>query len=434
MSTTVLPSARSPWQVLDEQIGNQISRNLPGAVQQGFQRQTGLNAIDQLQQALGAAGGDINKILPALAKAYTLNPGLERSGLGQQYLQQSKVGRAFGDQVQGQPNQPPSMGGQSQSNQGQTQGQPQPQEGTFATPGPFNVMTPQDMDEEAKRYAQILGDPNAYQARYNSLQNQNQNATAQREALEDAALKSHVSPSDLPRFMVVNSHLDPRNPSEWAQNGVRNFNRVKANDQKIQNAFIPGIGSALLGRDREKTLDGLIPTLQENKKLGLEQEDRAYLADNYVTPAEIESLYHPLTKKHEKAIESLPKGLFPAHTGEELSYFAKPNISPFVSYEEAREKDPKGLQVMQDRLTDFFLKNVDNDTSLLNLREKLWKDKDYDWQQIGPAVREAEKRGLKLNPEQGREATIIDTQPPIQSLPDLFRDLSRIPAFLRGNK
>jgi hypothetical protein len=430
---SILPSERTPFDVIGKDVGRALQGVLPGAVQQGFQRGQGLGAIDQLQEALGAAGGDINKMLPALAKAYTMNPNLERSGLGQQYLQQARVGNAFGQPPsQGQQMGQPGMGGAPASNQ--TQGQPQPQESTFAAPSPFNIMTPQDMEEEAKRYAMKLGDPNAYQTRYASLQNQNQEATAQRQALEDAALKSHVSPSDLSRFMVVNSHLDPRNPSEWAQNGVRNFNKVKANDQKIQTAFIPGMGQALLGRDREKALNALIPSLQENKKLGLEQEDRAYLADNYLSPTEIESLYHPLTPKHEKALDSLPRGLFPARTGEELSYFAPAKNNPFISYEEAREKDPQALKIMQDRLTDFFINNVDNDTSLLNLREKLWKDKDYDWQQIGPALREAEKKGLKLNSEQGREATIIDTQPPTQSLPDIFRDLSRLPAFFRGNK
>lgn len=430
---SILPSERTPFDVIGKDVGRALQGVLPGAVQQGFQRGQGLSAIDQLQEALGSAGGDINKILPALAKAYTMNPNLERSGLGQQYLQQARVGNAFGQPTgQGQPMAQPSMGGAAAPNQ--PQGQVQSQEPTFATPSPFNIMTPQDMEEEAKRYAMKLGDPNAYQSRYNSLQNQNLEATNQRQALEDAALKSHVAPSDLPRFMVVNAHLDPRNPSEWAQNGVRNFNKVKANDQKLQNAFIPGMGSALLGRDRNKALNDLIPTLLENKKLGLEQEDRAFLSDNYVSPTEIESLYHPLTPKHEKALDSLPRGLFPARTGEELSYFAPAKDNPFISYEEAREKDPQGLKIMQDRLTDFFLKNVDNDTSLLNLREKLWKDKDYDWQQIGPALREAEKRGLKLNSEQGREATILDTQPPMQSLPDIFRDLSRLPAFFRGNK
>ncbi len=437
--TTVLPSATSPWHVIDQAISQQLSQNLPGAVQQGYNRQMGLNSIDQLQSDLASAGGDINKMLPALARAYTLNPNLERSGLGQGFLQQAKVGRAFpegqGMQQQGLPNQPGQMAPMAaqagQMDQGQSQ---QAAPGTVAMPSPFNIMTPQDIDAEAKRYANAVQDPNGYNTRVNQLTAINDAATNQRQALEEAALNADVKPSELPRFMMVNSHLDPRNPSQWAQEGKRNYAKVKANDQKIQNAFIPGIGSALLGRDREKSLNNLRPSLLENKKLGLEQEDRAYLADNYVTPAEIETLYHPVTPKQENSIKKLPKGLFPARTGEELSYFAPNKSSPFVSYEDAIEKDPKAIQVMQDQLSDFFLKNVDNDTSLLGLREKLWKNKDYDWRQIGPALREAEKKGLKLNSEQGREASIMDSQPPVQSLPDIFQDLSRIPAFIRGNR
>ncbi len=89
---SILPSERTPFDVIGKDVGRALQGVLPGAVQQGFQRGQGLGAIDQLQEALGAAGGDINKILPALAKAYTMNPNLERSGLGQQYLQQAKAG------------------------------------------------------------------------------------------------------------------------------------------------------------------------------------------------------------------------------------------------------------------------------------------------------------------------------------------------------
>lgn len=435
---SIIPAERSSWDVIGKAIGKNLSQNLPGAVQRGYERQMGLNAVDQLQNELAASGGDINKMLPAIARAYTLNPNLERSGIAEHALRQARVGAAYGQPQQGfgQPSQIPGQTGMQTDMQPSIQeGQQTPsQQPKFATPSPFNVMTVPDIDAESKRYAQAVGDPNAYNTRFNQLTAQNDAATAQRQALEDAALKANVSPADLPRFMVVNSHLDPRNPSEWAQEGVRNFSRVKSNDNKIQNAFIPGLGSGLLGRDREKTLKGLIPTLKENKELGLEQEDRKYLADQYLTQTEIESLYHPLTPKHEKAINELPKGIFPAETGKELDFFAPQKENPFVSYEEAIERAPKEMKIMQDRLSDFFLKNVDNDTSLLALREKLWEDKDYDWRQIGPAVREAQKKGLKLNPEQQREATTIDTQPPIQSLPDLFQDLSRIPAFLRGNK
>ena len=90
----------SPQDLVAKIMGQGIARNLPGGLQQATQRQMGLGAIDQLQNDLSGANGDISKILPALARAYTLNPNLERSGLGQQYLQQAKLGNAFGGQGQ----------------------------------------------------------------------------------------------------------------------------------------------------------------------------------------------------------------------------------------------------------------------------------------------------------------------------------------------
>jgi hypothetical protein len=105
-----------------------------------------------------------------------------------------------------------------------------------------------------------------------------------------------------------------------------------------------------------------------------------------------------------------------------------------VSYEEALEKDPKSLQRMQDRLSEFFLKNVDDNTSLLPLRDKLWEEKDYDWRQIGPAIRQAENMGLELTPRQKTEMADIDTQAPYQSLPDIFQSFDRVLQYFRGGK
>lgn len=88
--TTILPSARTPFDAIMEQMGQQLGQNLPRAAQQYGQRELGMNAIDQLQSQLQQSGGDINKILPALMKAYTNNQSLERSGLGQQFMQQAQ--------------------------------------------------------------------------------------------------------------------------------------------------------------------------------------------------------------------------------------------------------------------------------------------------------------------------------------------------------
>ena len=71
---SILPNARNPWDVISSAIGQNINQNLPQAVQKGFERQQGLNAIEQLQNELQNANGDFTQMLPALAKAYTLNP------------------------------------------------------------------------------------------------------------------------------------------------------------------------------------------------------------------------------------------------------------------------------------------------------------------------------------------------------------------------
>ena len=53
--TTILPQSRSPWQVIDQAIGSQLSQNLPGAVQQGYERgqiQSGLQQVAQQHPGL----------------------------------------------------------------------------------------------------------------------------------------------------------------------------------------------------------------------------------------------------------------------------------------------------------------------------------------------------------------------------------------------
>src|SRR5271154_6571719 len=170
MGVSILPgNSRTPWDLIGQMTGQNISQNLPGAVQQGYQRQQGLNAIDQLQNDLAQSGGDISKMLPAIARAYTLNPNLERSGIAEHALRQAKVGAAYGGQQPGMgigQQQPQQMGSPSVQQPIENQTAPA---GTFAKPSPFNVMTPQDMQNESTRYANAIGDPNAYQKRYNEL-------------------------------------------------------------------------------------------------------------------------------------------------------------------------------------------------------------------------------------------------------------------------
>jgi hypothetical protein len=446
--TSVLPGARTPWDLIGSQIGQNISQNMPGAVQQGFQRQLGLNALEQAQQDIAGANGDPYKIALAFAKAGAQNPNLERSlgPLASTAMANAKLQNAFPDQYS--PKTSPSRP-QSTSAQGlpitAAQGGPpapgQPQQSpdynvqgagvmgsTFATPNPFNIMLPAQMQEESQRYAKAVQDPAAASGRLATLENLNTIAQNQRKELENGAVASGVSAGDLPRFMLVGAKFDPTNQSEWLQNTKREYAKVRSADNALDTAFFPGIGNAILGSNRTQALKNLENPVQNLVKSGLEQETRKKLADNYLTPTEIESLIHPLTKEKIKALNELPKGDFPADTT--LVRHRK----PVMSYEETREKNPQKLKQQEETLANWFLKNVDNDTSLLSLRDPLFRKGDYDWRQIGPAIRQAEQMGLKLNPDQTREMAHLETQAPYQSLPEIFQDWDRFKKFLRGNK
>ena len=440
--TTILPQSRSPWQVIDQAIGSELSKNLPGAVQQGYQRQQGLGAIDQLQQDLASSGGDLSKMLPALARAYTLNPNLERSGLGQFALQNAKVNQAYPARQQQPSGQIPAQqsgqisdqtGGQpAQPNQNMgSQGQP-----VSALPSAFNIFTGPDIDKASEDFARKINDPAGYEKRQAQLNNLNQIATEQRRELEDAALKSDVSPSELSRFMLAGQKFDPRNPSQWVEKTKQEYKKVKSNFDKLDRAFIPGLGNALLGQDRERTLKGLQQPVSDLVKKGYEDDVREKLAENYMSPSEIEETIRPLTPQKLKAIENLPKGMFPANKTEGIDIFSfKPPLEyPLGSYEEAEITHPKELEKMRNDLSDFFLKNVDENMALLPLRDKIWEERDYDWQQFAPAIQLAQEKGLKLSPRQETEMADISTQPPRQSLPDIFRSFDRVVQYFRGNK
>ncbi len=94
---SILPSARSTWDVLGQDVGQALQGVLPGAVQRGFEKGQGLNAIDQLQSDIASANGDISKMIPAIAKAYTMNPSLQRSGIAEKLIPLAQRNQAVGE-------------------------------------------------------------------------------------------------------------------------------------------------------------------------------------------------------------------------------------------------------------------------------------------------------------------------------------------------
>lgn len=427
---SILPTERSPWEAISNSIGSGLSQTLPQAAQQRSQRETGLSAIDQLQQQLQQSGGDISKMLPAIAKAYSLNPGLERSGLGQFALQNAKANNIYGN-GQG--------GGQGQNNQINPN---QPQTASNATnqprPSSYNIKTPAEMDAKARQDAIITGNPAQYQQSLGEQQTLNKISSDYKNSLKEMAKADNVAEEDLPDFMEVGEQFPTENPEEWLKNTRAAYAPFKKNFDKLKSSFIPGVGSALLGRDRQASLKKIEPTVKDLVDAGREKQVREYLASEYLSPVEIAELVHPVNRRQEANLSKLPNGIFPAEKRKNADWKGlgekKLNPNPFVPYEVAKEKDPKAMQIMQDRLSDYFKNNVTKDTSLLALANKVWEDKSYHWDQMGPSIRQAVENGLVLEPHQSAEMGEIDSQPPIQSLPDIFKDWWRVLQNFKGAK
>lgn len=154
---SILPSDRSGLDVLGRYLGQGLSQNLPGAIQRGYERGLGLNAIDQLQNKLNAANQPGAKQLSPLdialefARVGAVNPALERS-LGPLYQaaisQTGASGIAGGLQGdQNSPQQTISPTPQTVSNISQETDQPQPK----ITP-PQEHATARNIDEIANQY------------------------------------------------------------------------------------------------------------------------------------------------------------------------------------------------------------------------------------------------------------------------------------------
>lgn len=422
-------------------------------MEQEHQRGQLQQALSKIKESTGEGGSNLDTVLSSL-EAIAGIPGGERMA-GQilpLILQNANAQRLYGQVQQNQIRKQSLPGFQATQNPQQQQLQQQEQTSNDynqlqgmkqqVRPTGYNIQTPEQMDIEAREAAQLTGDPGAYSRILAEKEAKNTLAKNHRAYLEEIAQSSgSVSKEDLPYFMEVGETVPSDNPDQWFQQTANKWAQVNNDFKKLNDAFIPGIQNALMGENREKSLKQLEPTVQDMKRKGYERQAREFLNKNYLSHTEVEALVNPIGEKVEKNLENIPKGLFPS--SKRTSWKDVPNIlqgkkdlerTPFVDYETALEKSPKTMQTMQNRLANFFEKNVTPDTSLLVLRDKLWKDKDYDWRQIGPAIEQAKKNGLKLSPNQESELTDLSTNPPIQSLPDIFRSWDRPAKYIRGNK
>lgn len=161
---SIIPgNVRTANDLLGQQTANAIQQNVQPQLNQMYQRQRGYSAIDRLQQDLSTSNGDQSKILAAIARAYTDNPSLERSGIAQYALQNAGAGakasglnQDFGLDLGGGQNKAPLPNFMNQQN-GQGNGiTPTP---SNTAPPPQGKKTSNDIDNSANSYlAQIRPD------------------------------------------------------------------------------------------------------------------------------------------------------------------------------------------------------------------------------------------------------------------------------------
>lgn len=460
---TILPTKTNLGTVLGKSMGQGLQTGIENQVQRGITQQD-LNRLRQNSQNASPTDLAFN-----LAEATALNPALGRAAgpLFETLMRSNQSDRFFGKQGSNQGNaqgpvngQSPSTGfKQSLNNQQQPvnlqvngggipttmQGQGEPVAGQ-PRPGPYTssgvlpaIMTADEIDARAREAAQIQNDPSSLPGWQQYFSNQNELNRKARGEAENALLNSGLDQTEIPEAMEIGKQFSAeKDLNKWVIDTKNAYDKYKNSMDKLENADIPGFFRGVMQgpKARETALERMTGTVQDLIKAGKESYVRAFLAKEDLSPTEIEEAIHPLTERSTVSLDKLKKGIFPANKREvDLEQKVKNKYeNPFVDYETAKEKAPNEMKAMQARLANFFKNSVDNDTSLLVLRHKLWNEKDYDWRQIGPAIREAMGKGLKLNPSQLAELAEVETQAPRQSISDVFNNWGRWQDYFRGAK
>lgn len=425
----ILPQPTSLGTSLGQNLGQGLGQGIQQGANVGFQRNLLQGALGNIKPGQTPLETTKN-FLTAIAGI----PGSERyaAQLLPMVLGQARTEELYGKNGAG-PSTSFSEPGQPQQVQPQQQGQvPQASElGVAQTPaqqpqfGGFlpRIRTQDEIERFAQDYARQHMDPSKFQEGLGQATALNAQAQGSQDLIRQrASSELKIPQNELPEFMQIAQrygHL--KNPDELLTSANRDFQQYRNLKTTLDKAFFPGVGigaAKTLGEigapflahfinkseDREKAINRLQPTVRKLLDLGFEPQVRQKLASESLSPTEVEEVIHPLSKETSQKISSFPLA----------------------------SKIPQNKR--QEHLSNFFKSNVDKDTSLLVLRHKLWNDKDYNWEEIGPAIREAQTKGLKLTPAQETEMAEVESQAPRQSLGDIFQGWGRWIDYVRGNK
>jgi hypothetical protein len=408
-----------------EQMGQQLGHTLPQVMQQRGQREMGLNAIDQLQAGLQQSGGDINKILPLLAKAYTLNPNLERSGLGQQFMQQAQrqqgskefpVGGA-GMPMQAKPGEqkqiPVSVSDLVPARESMVQN-PQGIPDFQLPYGPEEIANIRqqsrargylpEMEErfvnDALEYNKIA--ENRRNAELNNYQQQQRQRedTIKNQQLFEKYITDHdpefsKNPDELELALKVSEKY--QNEPSFAERNAKVKEELRPY-QAAKKALEKGLQRPLFGYTKEQ-LKLIQPGAQYMVEMGQKPQLQAMIAKGGQGEVEEALLLNPLPENIDKRLGSLPKFVDPF----EMVTVTQENPNYTKQLQKGAQARLNQRQNAVEQLTNVIEPGVDYNhpgTNLLLVRKHLM-DKKATWEEAGQLIEDAIKTGeIELDPQQ----------------------------------
>lgn len=397
----ILPSRTDIGSNIGAGLGQGLGQGVAQGSQIGFQRNLIQNAMQGLENL--PKGTTPAQLASKLIQATAGIPGAERY-VGQIFpllLNQMRSQAAFGEP--GQPTEQP-QGGVEQGQPGQPSG---------TQPGGIlgSVISQQDIDREANRYAQTTGTGiEGYNQMQQNLMNRNVIAEQQRTQAEAKAKQLGVPDEEINQFMLMGQkHQNAKTFDQWARATEKDYIAYKNLTKSLDAFSYPGFVRGKYGR--QERLERLDNTVERLVGMGFEREVRAKLHDKGLSPTEIEERIHPLSEKATKQLSSIP----------DRSLVNLPNAK--------RDIDNEG------RVKDFLKDNINDKTSLLVLRDKLWH-KGYDWQDIAKYMNEIVQapNGPKLTVDQQNELGIAENEAPRQSLGFIFNDWGNFIDAFKGQR
>lgn len=448
---SILPNdARSGLDVLTKHVGRGIENALP-QVYENQKREMGLNAINQLKSALNPQNNqNPGDVLSELARAISLNPSLERSGIAEHIMKLAQANashktplpnardRSEIPQIQSRQPGPNFLDQPGQENKFfpnniGPQGGPGnvPQEATSGQKVP--IKTPQQLAKEAPEYAKQLtanNEPTTTRQAYEMLKAQNDDARMHNESIDKELQQRVAGQSEYGKrgMEYLQKHHENASPEletifqrkgeEASREGKSEADINRYLDKEAQrignviknitskptaNRSYNKLGRALNGtyRNFDEAAEDIRKDIKPLIDEGLYDFSRKLVQDLGYYPEEREIILNQLTPGVQSAFNSLNK-IGDIKAG---NWQIRPNVDlePLKSaIQQAQKADPNFSQI---------------------LGRKMSEDKGYSWENYKNALNELEDSGeFKLSGDQATHRGELDN-PPMTFLSGILHDL-----------